>query len=84
MSMKGDIRYGGFANPAFGAKAVAPSSTDTFECRYLYVGGAGDVEVEMFDKSVVTFKAVPAGTVLPVVATKLLLATTATNVVAMS
>jgi len=33
--------------------------------KYLYVGGAGDLKIDMADGSTVTLVAVPAGTLLP-------------------
>jgi hypothetical protein len=50
-------------------QAVTPNDTTTFPdgFRGIYVGVAGDLTVRMSaDKSVLTFKAVPAGTLLPV------------------
>lgn len=60
--------------PAYGAFAVTPSNSTTFDGvgtnktppRSLYVGGAGDVSVTMFDGDQVIFSAVPAGTILQV------------------
>ena len=49
----------------------------------LYVGGVGNVTVTTFDGTVVTFSAVPAGTWLPIVATRVRTATTATLIVGM-
>jgi hypothetical protein len=54
--------------PATYAEAVAKS--DTINLRYvsraLWVGGTGDVAVEMQSGDVVVFTAVPAGTLLPI------------------
>lgn len=60
--------------PAYGAFAVTKSDSTTFDGvgtnktppRSLYVGGAGDVAVTMFNGDAVTFSAVPAGTILPI------------------
>lgn len=68
------------------AKAVTPSDTVSMECgRALYVGGAGDLTVVMREESnVVTFAAVPAGTVLPMQVRRVnATGTTATNIVAL-
>lgn len=77
----------GRANPARSAVAVDVSSTDQAlspECRALYVGGAGDVEVNMADTgSAIVFTCV-AGQILPINAVKVLNAnTTATAIVAL-
>ena len=71
--------------PASGAAAVTPSdSTELGPCRALYVGGAGNVVVWMPGRSDnITFLAVPAGTILPVMARRVMAATTATNIVAL-
>jgi hypothetical protein len=51
----------------------------------LWIGGAGNVAVEMLSGAVVTFNAVAAGTRLPVCVTKVRLTnTTATLIVAIS
>lgn len=57
---------------------VLPSPT-----AYIYVGGAGDVVVTTPRGTLLTFKAVPVGTVLPIVANKVMAATTATFLVAL-
>lgn len=56
------------ANPGSGAEAVtAHDSNDlTYVSRAIYVGGAGNVAAAMLDGTVVTFTAVPAGTILPI------------------
>ena len=57
------------ANPARNAEAITPDDAIDLSqpTRALYVGGAGDVDVILVDDSTaVTFKAVPAGTLLPV------------------
>jgi hypothetical protein len=75
--------------PAYGAFAVTKSDSTTFDGvganetppRSLYVGGTGDVVVTMFSGDVVTFSAVPAGTILPVCVKQVRTATTATNII---
>jgi hypothetical protein len=70
--------------PGTDAFSVAPSDTANFtaNARSLYVGTAGDVVVVTPGGSVVTFKAVPAGTTLPVIAKRVnFTATTASNIV---
>lgn len=49
--------------------------------RSLYVGGAGNVVVRDMQGTVVTFTAVPAGTILPVMVDQVRAATTATAIV---
>lgn len=51
--------------------------------RALYIGGAGDVAAADQDGTVVTFKAPPVGTILPIAATKVMAATTATLILAL-
>jgi hypothetical protein len=69
---------------ANGAAAVTPSDSTEINCLALYIGGTGNVVVHMPNRDVsVTFSSVPAGTVLPVSARRVLAATTATNIVAL-
>lgn len=55
----GPYRYG---------EAVTPHASNDFThvSRAIYVGGAGDIAVVLVDNTVLTFKAVPVGTVLNV------------------
>lgn len=53
------------------------------DCIGLWVGGAGNVTVTMWDGSTATFTAVPAGTRLDISPMLVNNATTATNIVAM-
>lgn len=46
---------------------------------YIYVGGAGDVTVTTEKGTLVTFKAPPVGTILPIRCTKVMAATTASQ-----
>jgi hypothetical protein len=62
-----------------GFSVTANDSTPLVDVRALYVGGAGDVVVRMVgDGSVLTFKAVPGGTLLPVQVDRVMAASTAT------
>jgi hypothetical protein len=45
---------------------AVPSDSAPVNCRAVYVGGAGDVSVQAKGGTVVVFKAVPVGTILPV------------------
>lgn len=49
----------------------------------LFIGGAGNVVVTTLDGNIVTFTGVLAGTILPIVVTRVRTATTATNIVGM-
>ena len=50
-------------------------------CRAVYIGGAGNVKVDMADGSTVTFEAVPVGTFMPIQVRKVYATgTTATNI----
>lgn len=67
------------------ADAVAVTTSDstvyTPPLCGLYVGGAGDVTVKGRGGNAVTFKAVPAGTILPIVVQSVMQTnTTATNI----
>ncbi len=67
--------------PASFALAVSTNATIDPPCRGIYVGGTGDVTVNMAgDGATVVFSGVPAGVILPVRVTMVLTAgTTATN-----
>ena len=70
--------------PASGYAAVTPSDTTELNCRALYVGTTGNVVLQMPGRSeTVTFSNVPAGTFMPVSARRVMVATTATNLVAL-
>lgn len=72
--------------PAARAQAVTKSDTTTYSgIRALYVGGAGDVALTFPGSATpVTFTAVPAGTILPVQAERVMSTnTTATAIVAL-
>ena len=87
-SQYGDsARAGNVDWPATRAAAVTPSDTVDLPriSRSLYVGVAGDVKVDMADTdTAIVFKAVPAGTFMPVRAKRVYATgTTATNLVAL-
>lgn len=66
------------------AVAVTPSdATVLTPFQSLFVGGAGNVTVTLVSGSDVVFTGVLAGTILPIRGTKVKVATTATNIVAM-
>lgn len=69
--------------PAYKLTAVTPSdSTVLTGVRALWVGGAGNVSVIACNDSTAVTLTVPAGTLLPIFAVKVMAATTATNIVA--
>lgn len=72
----------GSAKRAF---AVTPSDSARLSAKVLYIGGAGNVAVEMEDgANTVTFAGCLAGTFLPITVTRVLVTgTTATNIVAL-
>ncbi len=72
--------------PAQGADAVTPDdATDlATTARSLYIGGTGDVKVDMADGTTETFAVVPAGTVLPIAVKRVYATgTTATSILAL-
>lgn len=73
-------------DPFTNAVAVTPSdSADlTYVTRGLYVGATGTVKVIMQDSGTVTFAGVPAGTLLPIRATRVYsTGTTASTILAL-
>ena len=67
------------------AISVTKSDSTVLTPSTLYVGGAGDVAVTTVNGNVVTFSAVPAGTILPILVTKVMSTnTTATLLLALS
>ena len=72
-----------YSEPATRAQAVTPSdSTDLTGVRSLFVGGAGNVSVRMIGdpSTTVVLTGVVAGTILPLRVTRVMAATTATNI----
>jgi len=75
-----------YNNMASVASAVTPNdSTDlTTVAQGLYIGGAGDLKVDMADSGTVTFSALPAGIFLPIIVKRVYsTGTTATNIIAL-
>jgi hypothetical protein len=69
---------------AHGAEVVTLSDTVEIPVtRALYVGVGGDIAVTMADGQVVTFVGVPTGIILPIQVSKVMLATTATSLLAL-
>lgn len=74
-----------YTDPGDRAAAVTPSdSTDLSGSRALFIGGAGNVSVRMIGApdTTVVFTGVTAGSILPVRVTRVMAATTATNITA--
>lgn len=71
--------------PAEKAEAITPSDSTSFTPYYrgLYVGGAGNVAVlPVGQTATVVFQGIPAGTILPIIVSKVLsTGTTATRIV---
>jgi len=72
----------GSTAPALQYQAVTPGTPLGAPCRSLYIGGTGDVVARSADGTNVTFSAVPAGVMLPIVAS-LVVSATATAIVAL-
>ena len=75
-----------YNNMASVASAVTPNdSTDlTTVAQGIYIGGAGDLKVDMADSGTVTFSSVPAGVFLPIIVKRIYsTGTTATNIIAL-
>lgn len=69
--------------PAYKLTAVTPSdSTELVGVRALWVGGAGTVSVIACNDTSAVSLTVPAGTLLPIFARKVMAASSATNIVA--
>lgn len=72
--------------PSAKYEAITPADTDLSDfTRAIYVGGAGDITVLMGSDQLttVTFVGVSAGSMLPIIASQIKAATTATNIVAL-
>lgn len=70
--------------PARGAVAVTPDDTDKIghASRGIYVGGAGDLKVDLIDGTTVTFVGLAAGVIHPICARRVYsTGTTATDIV---
>lgn len=65
------------------AEAVTPSDTTVLPPSVIFVGTAGSLVVEMLGGETVTFGNVPAGTTIPILVTKVKVATGASNIVAL-
>lgn len=74
-----------FYNIASTAAVVTPNdSTDIAKTKSVYVGGTGNLNVDMAGGGTVLFSGIPAGTVLPIQVTRIRASsTTATLIVAL-
>lgn len=72
-------------SPGANATAITPNDSTNLEktSRAIYIGGAGNLVVEMAGGQTVTFTGVSAGCILPIRVNKVRTATTATNLVAL-
>ena len=76
---------GAYSEPATRIAAVTPNdSTDLTTCNALYVGGSGDLAVRMVGdpNTTVTLSSVAAGSLLPLRVTRVMAATTASDITA--
>lgn len=76
----------GLDSPASKAFAITPNTDNDLAIftRGIYVGGAGNViAILVDDTAAVTFTAVPAGSILPIRARRVLATSTATTMVGM-
>ena len=83
---KFDGRHIELNDPILDGAAVAPSDGDDLlvSSRALYIGGDGDLAVELVSGNSVTLAGVKGGTLIPIRATKVLSSgTTATGIVAL-
>jgi hypothetical protein len=73
------------AGPAFEAEAVVPADDGNLdETRGLYIGGAGDLKVDMASGDTVTFTGIAGGVVHPLRVVRVYdTGTTATNILAL-
>lgn len=68
-------------SPATFAEVPTADTDFSYISRGIYVGSAGDVALKMAENGATrVFKAVPAGTILPVAATQVIAATTTATV----
>lgn len=72
-------------SPGANAIAVTPSDSANLDktSRAIYIGGSGNLTVEMVGGQTVTFTGVSVGCLLPIRVNKVLTSTTATNLVAL-
>lgn len=69
-------------NAATGGSAITTSDSTAVDFNGIYIGGAGNVKVDLLDGSTVTLTAVIVGTIYPLRVTKVYATgTTATNLV---
>lgn len=70
------------ANAATGGAAITPNDSTAVDFNGIYVGGAGNIKVDLYDGSTVTLNGALVGTIYPLRVTKVYATgTTATNLV---
>lgn len=73
------------SNVATSGAAITPSDTTAVDFYALYVGGAGNVKVDLFDGSTVTLNGALVGTIYPLRVKKVYATgTTATNLIGLT
>jgi hypothetical protein len=70
-------------DPGIRPREVTKSDSTELNARGLYIGTAGNLVITSLEGAVVPFKNVPAGTILPICAYKVMEATTAADIVAL-
>jgi hypothetical protein len=69
-------------NAATGGAAITPSDTVAVDFNGFYVGGAGNIKVDLYDGSTITLNGVLVGSIYPMKVSKVYATgTTATNLV---
>lgn len=78
-----DVSQGGVGQPASHAFAITPHATNelSYVTRALYIGGAGNVDVAMEGGQLVSFAAVPVGSILPIRVKRVIDTSTATFII---
>ena len=85
MAQEYDTSSPGLIGPARRLFTITPADADlSYDTRAIWIGGTGTLVVTDLFGNVVTISAIPAGTLLPICARRIALASTATLVVGLS